>query len=407
MCYHLYVKRQTYVVSCHKVMTGRKYKSLSTIIYEGIDVFEEAIMLLEYIASDVQPLDFKKQFTIQCGISPQLLEEPYGVSADLLGEVKKRLRTKLPLVKEYFTRYNKQGRLCKGAVTLLIQYNDFAKPLAEHRESALGMSEEMRCYQFCQMIEVDSEMDVDALSMKREDYRTLRDLLGCLDRSDYTPEQKWQIQWVFTHPKEAWDEVEPLVQTAMEVIEEKEALWRPLVEEFCDYYRKKLADQSLETYLMSELGCDVGENPKGRILMPRIMDSHSLSFDEGILQMKENGEPLPDVCRIGMALKRVGLDIFRNNPVDNRKRLAFLLKVLSDESKLEILALLKERRRYGRELAKELNLTTATISHHMDMLAGCGMVTLNKETNRIYYEVDENAIQKLLEQTWELLLGKK
>ena len=380
---------------------------MSTIIYEGIDVFYEAIMLLEFMASDVQPLEFKKKFTIQYGISPELLEEPYGVPADLLEEVKKRLRAEMPLVKEYFTHYNKEGRLCKGAVTLLAQYNDFAKPLDGHRESALGMSEEMRCYQFCQMIEVDSDMDVDALSMRREDFRTLRELLDCLDRSDYTPEQKWQIQWVFTHPKEAWEEVEPLVRTAMEVIEKKEALWRPLVEEFCDHYRKKLADQSLEAYMISELGCDVGENPQGRILMPCIVGSHTLCFGLGILQMEENGEMLPDVCRIGMALKRVGLDIFRNNPVDNRKRLAFLLKVLSDESKLEILALLKERRRYGRELAKELNLTTATISHHMDMLSGCGLVILNKEMNRIYYEIDEKAIRKLLEQTWELLLGKK
>lgn len=103
----------------------------------------------------------------------------------------------------------------------------------------------------------------------------------------------------------------------------------------------------------------------------------------------------------------MGLGVFRNNPVDNRKRLVFLLKVLADESKLEILTLLREQRRYGRELAKELNLTTATISHHMDMLVGCGLVTLNKEMNRIYYEIDKNAVQKLLEQTWQLLLGKK
>ena len=131
-------------------MMKRKHKGLSTIIYEGIDVFDEAIMLLELMASDEQPLETKKKFTIQYGISPELLEEPYGVPAELLGEVKKRLRAEMPLVKEYFTHYNKEGRLCKGAVTLLAQYNDFAKPLDGHRESALGMSEEMRCYQFCQ-----------------------------------------------------------------------------------------------------------------------------------------------------------------------------------------------------------------------------------------------------------------
>ena len=378
---------------------------MNTIIYEGIDVFAEAVMLLEYIASDTQPLEQKKKIAANYGIPSELIEEPFGVPAVLLGEVKKRLRTKMPLVKEYFTHYREEGRLCKGAVTLLTQYNDYAKPLDGHRESALGMSEERRCYQFCQIIENDSDMDTDALSMRREDYRTLRDLLECLDRSDYAPEQKWQLQWVFTHPKEAWEEVEPLVRTAMEVLEEKEALWRPLVKEFCDYYRQKLAEQSLEEYILSEVGFDIGENPKGRVLMPFIVESYSLRFGEGSLQMEENGEPLPDVCCIGMALKRIGLNIFRNNPVDNQKRLAALLKILADERRLEILSLLKERRRYGRELAKELNLTTTTISYHMDVLVGSGLITLNKEMNRIYYEIDENAIRKILEQIWELLLG--
>ena len=380
---------------------------MSTIIYEGIDVFYEAVLLLKSMASDEKPLENKKKLMMQYEFSPELLDEPFNVSAKLLDEVKKRQRTRMPLVKEYFTYYKEEASLCKGAVTLLTQYNDYAKSLETHKESALGMSEEKRCYQFCQMIEFGSDIDGDALSMSRKDYRTLRDLLNCLDKSDYTPEQKWQLQWVFTHPKEAWEEAEPLVRTAMEVIEENEALWRPLVEEFCNYYREKLAEQSFEEYMMSEVGFDIGENPKGRVLMPCIAECCTVFFGEGSLQSERDGELLPDVCRIGMAIKRMGLDVFRNNPVDNRKRLLLLLKVLADESKLEILALLKERRRYGRELAKELNLTTATISHHMDILVGFGMVTLNKEANRIYYEMDENAVRKILEQTWELLLGKR
>ena len=375
---------------------------MSTTIYEGIDMFSEAIALLQYMASDTRLMEEKVQLTMQYGLAPELLEEPFRTSAELLYEVKQRLQTKMPLVKEYFSRYSEKGQLSKGAVALLVQYNDYAKPLYQHRKSVLEMSEERRCYQFCQMIAGDYDM---ALSMNREDYRTLWDLQQILDKSDYTPEQKQQLQWVFTHPKEAWEEVEPLVRTAMEVLEEKAALWRPLVKEFCDYYHKKLAEQSLEEYIMSELGFDIGENPKGRILMPGIVESNALSFGESSDQIEENGELLPDVCTIGIAVKRMGLSVFRNNPVDNQKRLAALLKTLGDERRLGILALLKERRRYGRELADELSLKTTTISEHLDALMGAGLVTLSKETNRIYYEIDENAIRKILEQTWELLLG--
>ena len=383
---------------------------MSTIIYEGIDVLYEAVELLKLMASGAQPLEDKKKIIIEHGISPELLEEPFGVSIKLLEELKKRLRTKMPLVKEYFAYYyddDEEAHLCKGEAALLIQYNDYAKPLDERREAVLGMSEERRCYEFCQMIETGYNMDVDTISMRREDYRTLRDLLECLEKSDCTPDQKWQLQWVFTHPKEAWEEAEPLVRTAMEVIEENEALWRPLVEEFCDYYRKELVDRSLEEYIMSELGYDLGKNPKGRILMPDIVSTYAFSFNEGSLQREENGELLPDVCHIGMVVKRVGLNTFQNPPVDNRKCLVNLLKLLADESKLEILVLLKERRRYGGELAKELKLTTATISHHMGTLSGYGLVTLSKEMNRVYYELNEKVIRNILDQTEELLLGKR
>ena len=121
---------------------------MCTIIYEGIDVFYEAVKLLECMASDEKPLEYRKKILMQYEFSPKLLDEPFSVPAKLLDEAKKRLRTKMPLVKEYFTRYNESGHLCKGAVTLLTQYNDYAKSLEKHRESVLGMSEEKRCYQF-------------------------------------------------------------------------------------------------------------------------------------------------------------------------------------------------------------------------------------------------------------------
>ena len=44
------------------------------------------------------------------------------------------------------------------------------------------------------------------------------------------------------------------------------------------------------------------------------------------------------------------------------------LKMLSDPTKLAILAILKKEPTYQSDLAKRLSLTTATISHHMNQL---------------------------------------
>lgn len=65
------------------------------------------------------------------------------------------------------------------------------------------------------------------------------------------------------------------------------------------------------------------------------------------------------------------------------------LKVLSDKSKFKILSFLKDKRSYGAEIAKQLNLSTPTISYPMQALLNAGFVGFEKENNRLYYHVDK------------------
>lgn len=76
-------------------------------------------------------------------------------------------------------------------------------------------------------------------------------------------------------------------------------------------------------------------------------------------------------------------DLGRNNE---------FLKVISDQSKYEILKLLKERMMYGQEIANRMKLTTPTISYHMDTLVSLGIVTVKKQDNRVYYGLNKEAI---------------
>lgn len=65
MCVIIYIQRgDAYIVSYRIGMMRRKHRDLSTIIYEGIDVFDEAIMLLEFMASDAQPLEMRKKIAM-------------------------------------------------------------------------------------------------------------------------------------------------------------------------------------------------------------------------------------------------------------------------------------------------------------------------------------------------------
>nr|WP_242704347.1 winged helix-turn-helix domain-containing protein [Enterococcus sp. 665A] len=71
-----------------------------------------------------------------------------------------------------------------------------------------------------------------------------------------------------------------------------------------------------------------------------------------------------DQCYYGLLCDNIGRS--SNNTPLSKEDLLIGLKAISDKNKLEILSFLKEKSSYNLELAKQLNLTPATISHHMN-----------------------------------------
>jgi len=80
------------------------------------------------------------------------------------------------------------------------------------------------------------------------------------------------------------------------------------------------------------------------------------------------------------------------------------LKALSDKSKLQILISLKESPKYNLEIAEQLGLTAATMSHHMNVLLTCGLVGVTKKHGRIYYHVEQENIGSFVKDFQQLFL---
>jgi len=88
-------------------------------------------------------------------------------------------------------------------------------------------------------------------------------------------------------------------------------------------------------------------------------------------------------------------------PNETGAELAEFLKVLGDNTRMDILRLLCCRPSYGKEIAASLGLTTATVSRHLDQLKAAGLVREER--------ADTNNVKKLryvpesLETQWERL----
>lgn len=85
---------------------------------------------------------------------------------------------------------------------------------------------------------------------------------------------------------------------------------------------------------------------------------------------------------------------------------ANLFSVLADPSRLRLLHLLAERPYYQQELAAALNLSGATISHHLTPLFRAGLIRLGRQAHRTYIMLQSEELQKQLQESQQFLLSQ-
>ena len=78
---------------------------------------------------------------------------------------------------------------------------------------------------------------------------------------------------------------------------------------------------------------------------------------------------------------------------DPTRHLATTLRALADETRLRIVALLARRPHYGEELAEFLALSPATITHHVKLLRGSGLVEAKREPPYVLLHLVDGAIE--------------
>lgn len=71
-------------------------------------------------------------------------------------------------------------------------------------------------------------------------------------------------------------------------------------------------------------------------------------------------------------------------------------KALSDPVRRDILVMLKEGKMSAGEIAKNFDMTGATVSYHLSQLKKAGLIYESKYKNYIYYELNVSVFEELM-----------
>ena len=79
-------------------------------------------------------------------------------------------------------------------------------------------------------------------------------------------------------------------------------------------------------------------------------------------------------------------------------------KALNDQTRRDILELLKKRDMTAGEIADEFSFSKPTISHHLDLLKQAGLVESVKQGQFIYYSLNTTVMDEIV--SWMMQLTK-
>lgn len=81
-----------------------------------------------------------------------------------------------------------------------------------------------------------------------------------------------------------------------------------------------------------------------------------------------------------------------------------LFKALNDETRRQIIELLKEKDMNAGEIANRFNISKPSISHHLDILKRADLITSEKKGQFIEYSLNTSILEDLL--NWILTIKK-
>lgn len=210
------------------------------------------------------------------------------------------------------------------------------------------------------------------------DFMEPKNLTLFINSLEMSEGEKWKIHLILHNPKEYFSEFAKLIRENIPAYEAAVNSVKGDLNKSLSQFSSLFSDgeKANEYFKQHNIG-DIELNK----LIPSLANTHS------VLVVRYT-------CYFGLLADKVFELLGRQS--GGKDYLLTVLKALSDKSKFDILLSLKESPKYATELATEMGLTSATVSHHMGALLAAKLVYVEKANGKYYYHVDLASMNEFL-----------
>lgn len=254
------------------------------------------------------------------------------------------------------------------------------------------------------MLDTEEEKPADAPERK---IREMADVLRVLDGWDGSDADKFRYIRLYSEAAEVASELRSIRKECREAglscltfVGDRYEAWK----------ERMKGENSLSKLLLGKVGIRQWDGRVNCRVWPMVLGFDGLRF-EG--RTAGGGEDAASVKTSEVEVY-FGIEVFyllkrREEAAYDDTQLLARLKAVGDPTRMKILHLLAERPYYLQELAKELGLAPATVSHHMGVLLAEELIGLlvTGGKKRVYYQVQKETLRDLGRQVERLALSRE
>lgn len=216
--------------------------------------------------------------------------------------------------------------------------------------------------------------------LTKENSLDLEALVNLLDKQAIDNNTRWSFLLLFQDPKLYIEKFIALIRDFLPLYRELEDLYRARYEGFLLWVEGGLKGQGTDFI-----------NKYIKIVNFKEFDRVYLSFSHfGLITSHIDTSKNECYVFLGLLFKDYVDQVL--NKLDVKKHL-MTFKVFSDRTRFEIIKILINEESFGQEIAEKLNISTATVSYHMDFLLGASLVEIKKKGRKVFYQFNKDGVK--------------